>query len=156
MPRDIDVTTLAVIEDGRFLLVRKRGSRVYILPGGKPEAGEDDAATLGREIGEELGCGIEGGSLHYVGTFSDAAADAPEGTLVHVKLYAGKLAAPPVPSAEIEELLWLEPGARTRPDLAPSLVRRILPSLLDSGGGWCLPDGKPARDEPLPASAPSM
>ncbi|KAB2897185.1 MAG: NUDIX domain-containing protein, partial [Dokdonella sp.] len=48
-------TVAAVIADdaGRVLLVRKRGSRIFIQPGGKPVAGEDALATLARELAEE-------------------------------------------------------------------------------------------------------
>jgi len=41
-----------IIEDGKFLLVKKRTS--WILPGGKIENGESDLECLSREVGEEL------------------------------------------------------------------------------------------------------
>jgi 8-oxo-dGTP diphosphatase len=128
MTTDIHVTTLAPIQDGRLLLVRKRGSSTFILAGGKPLPQESDQQTLEREILEELGCGILAGSLAFLGVFSDAAADAAAGVQVHVRLYAGLLQGVPQPSSEIEELLWLEPCGRRRTDLAPSLVNVILPS----------------------------
>ena len=43
---------LAVIDDNKLLLVRKR--KTWILPGGKPEGNESDKECLIREIGEEL------------------------------------------------------------------------------------------------------
>jgi 8-oxo-dGTP diphosphatase len=59
MALDITKVGLAVIKADHLLLVRKRGTISYILPGGKPERGEDDVAALCREIDEELGCRVD-------------------------------------------------------------------------------------------------
>jgi len=40
-----------------MLLVRKRGTQVFMQRGGKRDAGEDDATALARELDEELGAG---------------------------------------------------------------------------------------------------
>jgi len=121
---------LAVMRNGRVLLARKRGLELCILPGGKPETGESDEAALVREIDEELGCGIETGSLTHLGDFTDRAAGKPD-TLVTVRLYAGRLVGEPVPRNEIEGLVWLGPedavGGPVK--VAPSLERQILPFL---------------------------
>ncbi|MGO7668526.1 NUDIX domain-containing protein [Rhizobium ruizarguesonis] len=122
---------LAVISEGRILLVRKKGGEHLILPGGKPEEGEDDIDTLEREVGEELGCGIERTSLNYSGCFSDRAAGLGE-TLVSVRLYIGELTGTPQPRAEIEALDWYPIQASDSPLLAPSLRNSILPSLARS------------------------
>lgn len=42
----------AIIEQRKILLVKKKD--VWILPGGKPESGEDDLQCLIREAAEEL------------------------------------------------------------------------------------------------------
>ena len=42
----------AIIQDNKLLLVRKK--LTWILPGGKPEMGENDLECLCREIDEEL------------------------------------------------------------------------------------------------------
>lgn len=44
-----------IVNEGRVLLVRKRGSRTTFLPGGHIEIGERAEAALVREIEEELG-----------------------------------------------------------------------------------------------------
>ena len=44
--------------DGRVLLVRKRGTAVFMQPGGKRDLGESDIAALARELVEELGCRV--------------------------------------------------------------------------------------------------
>jgi 8-oxo-dGTP diphosphatase len=66
---------LAVLEGGRLLVVRKKGTRSYILPGGKPEKGENDFEALAREIEEELGCQLDPQTIVFLGSFSDLAAD---------------------------------------------------------------------------------
>jgi len=56
----------AIISARRILLVQK--NETWILPGGKPEEGEEDSACLGREFGEELS-GTQLENLSYYGEF---------------------------------------------------------------------------------------
>jgi 8-oxo-dGTP diphosphatase len=132
MPRKIVKIGLAVVKDGCLLLVRKRGSDCLILPGGKPEQGEDDLTALGREIAEELGCTLSLQYIHYLGAFRDRAAGLTN-TDVVVKLYAGTLIGEPAPHAEIEQLVWFNPRTGTSVELAPSLTNSIVPYLFQTG-----------------------
>src|SRR5437867_1486385 len=126
---------LAVIDQDRLLLVRKRGSDFYILPGGKPESSETDTETLSREVEEELGCRIASDGLVFLGAFCDEAAGMP-GVNVTIRLYAGALIGTPTPRSEIDEVLWWTRGKYQDPCLAPSLRNSILPFLFhcDLGG----------------------
>lgn len=45
-------TNALIIEDGKILLVKKKG--VWLFPGGKHEDGEGDLECLTREVAEEL------------------------------------------------------------------------------------------------------
>jgi len=128
MNRQILKIGLAVVENGCVLLVRKKGGDCYILPGGKPEQGENDLRTLIREIDEELGCALDEGCVKYVGEFRDRAADLSNMTVV-VKLYTGSLIGKPSPRSEIEELIWFDPRSSAKAELAPSLENSILPHL---------------------------
>ena len=132
MPREIIKIGLAVFRGGRLLLVRKRGSNCYILPGGKPEEGEDDLTALSREIDEELGCALEPRRVRYLGVFRDRAASLTD-TDVVVKLYAGTIVGKPSPRAEIEQLIWFKPHTRISRQLAPSLSNSIVPYLFQPG-----------------------
>ena len=118
---------LAVKDGDRFLLVKKRGAHLFILPGGKPEAGEEDLETLRREIWEELGCSLDANSVAFLGSFTDVAAETTEAT-VTVRLYAADLVGQPSPRSEIEMLKWVG-HQEDESILAPSLRNKILPFL---------------------------
>src|SRR5699024_7081882 len=57
------------------LMVRKAGTTSFMLPGGKPEAGESAEETIVREIEEELGLSLSRARLRALGTFSAVAAN---------------------------------------------------------------------------------
>ncbi len=48
---------------GRLLLVRKRNTLAFMLPGGKAEPGEDPIAALTRELNEELNLSLPANAL---------------------------------------------------------------------------------------------
>jgi 8-oxo-dGTP diphosphatase len=123
---------LAVMHENRLLLVRKRGGKSYILPGGKLEAGENDLEALVREIDEELGCALDRETLVFLGAFSDVAADLTN-TLVVVRLYGAQLVGAPKPKSEIECLTWFAPDLSEPVTLAPSIQNQILPFLQSTG-----------------------
>lgn len=117
---------LAALNGKRILLVRKRGTTAFILPGGKPEPGESELETLAREIDEELGCSVD--ATRYEGSFTDAIAGSVD-TEVVVILYSGRLQGAPHPMAEIEELAWCDLADSTAMPVAPSLSNHIFPYL---------------------------
>ncbi|TJZ76260.1 NUDIX hydrolase [Chitiniphilus eburneus] len=127
----IEVVTLVTLHQGRLLTVRKRGTAHFMLPGGKPESGEAPLAGLLRELREELGCGVQAGTLRELGRFSAQAANEP-GRTVNATVYTGVLDAPPRLAAEIEALAWIDPA---QPDvtLAPLLRDHVLPALRQRG-----------------------
>ena len=119
-----------VADDGTLLTVRKRGTQRFMLPGGKPEAGEDARAAAVRECREEVGVVIAPADLTRLGTFRTAAANEP-GHEVIGTIFTHRAPAHVAPGAEIAELRWLDPHARPLPnDLAPLLAEAVLPALL--------------------------
>ncbi|MER8694765.1 NUDIX domain-containing protein [Mesorhizobium opportunistum] len=119
----------AIIADasGRLLLVRKRGTSAFMQPGGKIEAHEQPLDTLERELNEELGLVIDPATASPLGLFSAQAANEPDYT-VEAELFMVSIESQPVPAAEIEEMIWLEPTAANGLDLAPltrDLVLRL-------------------------------
>ncbi|MBG6225804.1 8-oxo-dGTP pyrophosphatase MutT (NUDIX family) [Arthrobacter sp. CAN_A2] len=131
----ITVTALCLLDDdGRLLLVRKRGTTMFMQPGGKPEPGETPSETGARELFEELGLSVRPGALRLLGTWEGPAANEAD-TLLVATVFLCPLTAEPFPAAEIEELAWLDlRDAAGRPDLAPLLVDYVVPRLLATRG----------------------
>ena len=123
----IDIVT-AVIRDatGRMLVVRKRGTAIFMKPGGKREPGEDDLTALARELNEEIGCRLV--SASSLGAFEAPAANEP-GFTVRSATYLAQVEGDIEARAEIEELAWIDPAAPGDMALAP-LMRIVLPALL--------------------------
>lgn len=128
MPDPIRVVACAVVQDGRLLLVRKRGTARFMLPGGKIEAQESDETGLAREIQEELGCALAARPLRYLGRFAAPAANEP-GRTVEARVYLGALLGAPRPAAEIEEAIWRGADELAAIALAPLLAERVIPAL---------------------------
>lgn len=118
-------------ETGRVLNVRKRGTSMLMLPGGKPEAGEDPAETAVREFAEELGVRLDPALLRFVGEFRAAAANEP-GHEVVAHVFEHPLVTGAAVNAEIESLQWIDPGEQ-RSDLAPLNTEHVFPALLARG-----------------------
>lgn len=118
----------AVIRDGagRLLLVRKRGTTAFMQPGGKREAGEDDLTALARELREELGCGIVASSAAFVGRFGAPAANEADRDVI-ADLWSVQINGVPTASAEITEVIWLDPNAPSDIEIAPLTRLHVLP-----------------------------
>jgi 8-oxo-dGTP pyrophosphatase MutT (NUDIX family) len=60
----LSISAACLIDDaGRLLLVRKRNTQAFMLPGGKAEPGEDARAALTRELEEELNLSLPADAL---------------------------------------------------------------------------------------------
>jgi 8-oxo-dGTP diphosphatase len=107
VPQVIRISAGVLVDpEGRVLLVRKRGTTVWMQPGGKIEPGEHPAHTLVRELSEEIGLILEATDLEYWGRFhADAANEA--GHVVDAEVYFATVTTPIAVAAEIEELLWV-------------------------------------------------
>lgn len=130
MPEPI-VVSAVVLRDplGRVLTVRKRGTVMFMLPGGKHEPGESPLDAAVREATEELGVAFDAAAMTPLGTFTTAAANEP-GHLLVSHVYAHPLVDGVTATNEIEQLRWLAPGDDLA-DVAPLLVDAVLPVLTD-------------------------
>lgn len=129
------LTVAAVIRDahGQVLLVRKRGSAVFIQPGGKREAGEASLVTLARELREELGVAADPGSAVRLGEFEACAVNEP-GRRVRAEVFAVRIAGTPTPQAEIEAMAWVPPRGPFPVPVAPLSAEHILPHVVARDG----------------------
>ena len=120
------VAALIRDNDGRVLLVRKRGTAAFMQPGGKRAAGESDVAALSREIVEELGCCVDQNSVRALGVFDCAAANEP-GFQVRAAVYAVDVEGAITPQAEIDSVVWVDPQALPDLHFAPLTRDHVLP-----------------------------
>jgi 8-oxo-dGTP diphosphatase len=126
MTPTIDIVTAVIRDaDGRMLVVRKRGTAIFMKPGGKREPGEDDLTALARELDEEIGCRLFSATL--LGRFEAPAANEP-GFTVSAATYLAQVEGEIEARAEIEALTWIDPAAPGDIVLAP-LMRVVLERL---------------------------
>ncbi len=123
---------LAVDDDGRLLVVRKRGTEIWMQPGGKPEPGETPAETLARELHEELGVRLDPDDLEPLGTFTTAAANEASTTLI-ADVFRARIEHPVVADAEIDAVTWMHPAEFANHQLAPLITQHMLALMPDSG-----------------------
>lgn len=122
----IDIVTAVIRDDaGRMLVVRKRGTAIFMKPGGKREPGEDDLTALARELDEELGCKLVSADL--LGHFEAPAAN-EAGFTVKAATYLAKVEGEIAVRAEIEAMAWIDIAAPGDIRLAP-LMRVVIAAL---------------------------
>lgn len=127
----IEKSAMAVVRGNRLLVVRKEGSRDYLMPGGKPEKGESAVEALRRELREEIGCSVDDYSLALLDRFEDFTSDGK--SRVAIDLFAGEISGEPRPSSEIEELKWISAADAINPFVTPIIKKQILPFLVGKG-----------------------
>jgi 8-oxo-dGTP pyrophosphatase MutT (NUDIX family) len=139
MKARIVVSAVCVFDpSGRLLTVRKRGTEMFMHPGGKPEAGESAVQAAARELAEEVGIVIDPQDLELMGVWiADAANEAA--TDIEATVFRAPGTWQAHPSAEIAEIRWLDlaaldNGAALPADLAPLLTDHILPELAAARG----------------------
>ena len=115
-------------EQGRLLLVRKRNTRFFMLPGGKLEPGEDALTALKRELFEELELQLDDSALRPLGHYQAPAANEAD-TWLLADIFRATLPHSVQPAAELEELRWLDTAEPIPDDLAPLLREQVLPAL---------------------------
>lgn len=99
---------MIVDPDNRLLVVRKKGSSYFMMPGGKIEKGELSSQALVRELKEELDLDVSLQELEYMGFHETEAVNEPD-TLVRGEVFRIEFNEQSgiVPLAELEEATWL-------------------------------------------------
>jgi len=114
-----------VVEDNKFLMVRKVGKDIWTDLGGKPEPGETEEETLVREIKEELNCGTK-----IIRKLGDVTAKAifDDATLLLSTYLVELIGVPEISDPELEEFAFI--GAdyeKKRIKLPPSVIDGVIP-----------------------------
>lgn len=130
MGRIVVAAICFVRTDGRVLTVRKRGTRAYMLPGGKIEPGESALECAVREVDEELGIRVRPDQVAPLGTFETRAAN-ERGFALEATVFRCDLQVAPRLQAELDDLRWVDPGQAVDDPLEAPLNREhIFPLLL--------------------------
>jgi 8-oxo-dGTP pyrophosphatase MutT (NUDIX family) len=126
-PRALDTVAWVHVDDaGACLMARPRGKPLYFMPGGKKEPGENDVDALARELREELGVELDRRAVVARFVVEERAFGPAEPTVVRMACYAGPCAGTPRPSAEIDELAWLDVSdADQVPPAGRAVLRRL-------------------------------
>lgn len=103
----IDKLALIEIQDRKVLFARTRGQELSYSVGGKREEGETDIEALAREVREEISVEIVPETATLLHAFVGPAHGKPEGTVLEMKCFTCTYIGEPVPTSEIEELVWL-------------------------------------------------
>lgn len=119
-----------VIEDDKFLMVRKTGKDIWTSLGGKPEAGESEEEALIREIKEELDC--EATIIRKLGDFEAPAVF--DNATVKLSAYLTTLDGDPkISDDELEEFIYIDNNYKQQGiKLPPSIEDQIIPFCIES------------------------
>jgi 8-oxo-dGTP diphosphatase len=135
----IEVVAAVIERAGRVLLCQrplgKHHGGLWEFPGGKVEPGEAPGEALGRELLEELGVGLSGGSGGSGGSArTGGEAGAPEAPLLHRDEDAARAIAIEFRAASVEgeprclehlALCWVSLEEASRMPLAPADLRFV-------------------------------
>lgn len=129
---------------GRYLLVRKTGTKVYEFPGGELPAGGDATEVVVNECARQVGVHLNAATLTKLGTFTADAYEDPT-TDIDATVFLGSGGALALPYDDIDALIWAYPGATAAPKEG-----RILSPLVNKVFGKLRPGVRRLR--PFPAA----
>jgi len=118
---------LLVVKDNKILLNKEKKHEQLLMPGGKPEKGEDSVVCIKREIKEELGVGVDVKTLQYLGRFEDVAVDSE--AILTMYVYRGELIGTPKPQSGVERIVWFGKKSNVK-KLSPIIRNKIWPYLV--------------------------
>jgi len=121
----------AVIVSGRkFMVVREKGVKGYIMPGGRPEKGETKEDTLKRELKEELNADVK--SFSSIGTMEGPSLK--KDTWVVQDVFLTEITGDIKPQSEIADMAWVDSSDEKQNKnimLSPFIRKVLIPKLLE-------------------------
>ena len=133
MKKIIETVALIHIKDKKLLLVRPYNKKIFYMPGGKRDPGEDNLKALVREVKEELKVDINPDRVDFYGIFEAQAFGKDEGVMVKIHCYMADHEGEVQSSMEIEEIAFFSHEEYlSRPEVAPA-VKLIIDDLKKKG-----------------------
>lgn len=129
--KTLNIATACFLSDqDELLVVRKKNTAAWMLPGGKLDGNETASEALVRELAEELQIDVDISALQFLGTFNAVAANEAN-TSVNAQAFRARLAdgQTPINAAEIAEMKWISLSEPLPEDIAPLLKNSIIPAL---------------------------
>ena len=118
-----------LIKDRKLLVERSQEKEFFIAPGGSIENGETARQALARELFEEFSIITKEDDFEKFGTFSAMAVGRDNEEIVMdvfiVKSWQGE----PVPSSEVEEILWISSNIPDGVKVGSIFEHEVLPRL---------------------------
>jgi len=120
-----------VINNNKFLMVRKSGKDIWTSLGGKIEAGETEEQCLLREIKEELNCNAV--IIKKLGDFEEEAVF--DDATVRLSAYLADLQGiPQISDSELEEFRFIDKTYKEQGIKFPSAIeKQVIPSCIKEG-----------------------
>lgn len=129
----IETVALIHIKGKKLLLVRPKSKKIFYMPGGKRNEGEDNLKALIREIKEEVQLEIDPRTVDFYGTFEAQAYGKDKGVMVRVHCYTANHSGTVQSSSEIDEVAYFSQEEYIKGlDQAPA-VKLILQDLKKKG-----------------------
>lgn len=129
----IETVALIHIKNKKLLLVRPKSKKIFYMPGGKLDEGEDNLKALVREIKEEVQLDIDPKTIDFYGVFEAQAYGKDKGVMVRVHCYTANHSGNVQSSSEIDEITYFSHGEYVSGfDPAPA-VKLILDDLKKKG-----------------------
>lgn len=128
----IETVALIHIKEKKLLLVRPKGKKIFYMPGGKLDDGEDNLRALVREIKEEVNINIDPKTIDFYGVFEAQAYGKDKGVMVRVHCYTASHSGNIQSSSEIDEVAFSHGEYVKGLDPAPA-VKLILDDLKKKG-----------------------
>ncbi|MDB5260388.1 MAG: mismatch repair protein MutT [Candidatus Nomurabacteria bacterium] len=119
-----------VIQDNKFLMVRKKGKDIWTSLGGHPEEGETEEQALIRETNEEMGCSAK--VIKKIGDFEAPAVF--DDAMVRLSTYLVELEGDIIfEDPELEEYKFLSKEEVNNVKLPDSITKQIIPYCIKNG-----------------------
>src|SRR3972149_1380856 len=102
----IETVALIHIRGKKLLWVRPKSKKIFYMPGGKLDDGEDNLKALIREIKEEVRLDIDPKTVDFYGVFEAQAYGKDKGIRVRVHCYTASHTGEVQSSSEIDEVAY--------------------------------------------------